>query len=465
MRAAFCAMIASATVAAAEVPSAKDPEATFDVIFNLPEVQSIALDPAGEFLYAAVSPVGASGEGSVIVSWQLDPIRLDRTWPNGTLVSDLAVGPSGLIYAAGQKGSGTENAQKGKALQSRSGSVINVDPNNAATSVAEVISHAEGFIAVSRFNQVAFGEKGEVYIASPTQFGVSVLRDSQDGTPNGTTLPQFVLTCGAPAQLSVFELGGQTGYAASTTDGALLEVGPVGTTTDGTAPTCFRVTNVFGYAEAPSALNSVVHAVLTDGAGRPDAILALEPNTGTLHLLRVDAGARQLARADRIEIAEKGEVVGGVYSQLAASADGSVIFVGGKGRDTIVRFRREGDRLKRVGSLLLVNGLRSIDIDAEAARAAIVLQAGDGLDRIHIVRNPGSLGDGRQRLPGGGSTLQQVQADLTELGFRPGPADGMLGPLTLTAIDQLLESELFGESRGKEIIMMVNGILFSSHTR
>lgn len=465
MRASFLAVMASATLAAAEVPTPDAPTATFDVIFNVPEVQALTLHPAGGALYAAVSPFGSAGGSSVIVRWQLDPIRLDGTWATGTLVSDLAISPTGLVYAVGQRGVPPGQAST-RAAPVRSGNVINLDPDASVSPLADIISYPDdGINSVSRFNQVAFGSKGAVYVASPTRFGVVVLSDTQDPFSATVELPQLVLTCGAPAQLSLFPSGDGSAYAASTTDGALLETGIVGESPDAygkAASKCFRVTNVFGYKAAPSTLNSVVHAVLTDTSGQTDAILALEPNTSTLHLLRLDPGTQQLARADRIDLAEGGKAaVPGEFNLLAASGDGSVIFVGGRDREIVLRIQRDGDRLLTIGTLLVGSGLRSLRIGSDGLHAVLVAHDRGGMDRIHVVRYPGSLAGGWQRLPSQGETLQQVQAELNEIGFSVGRADGMLGPRTLSAIDNLLASEVVYESGENGLKSMIEGVLLT----
>lgn len=459
-------MMLLATAAWAEMPPPSDSAARFDVIHNVPEVQSIAIDAATGSLYAAVSPFsGADAATSEIVRWSLDPIRLAGTWPSGILVSDLGISPAGLVYAAGQTvpAAGT----KGSAAQ-RIGRVVSFDPDNAADQIEPVVE-SRGSRFAARFNQAAFDGKGWVYAATPTAFSILVFPEGDWELEGPTTMPPFVLECGPPAQLSVFRSGERVAYAASTTDGALLETGFVDNAPEASekAPAnCFRVTNVFGYKEAPPTLNSVVHAVLADASGNPDAVVALEPNTGILHLLRLDPGTQQLTRAGWIDLSqaagEAGGAVGpGTFNLLAASQDGSVIFVGGQGRGEILRFRRDGDDLLPVGTLRTGDGLKSIEIGADGGFAAVVMRDREGLNRIHVIQAPASLGEGWRGLPAGGNTLRQVQSELNRLGFDVGPADGILGPRTISAIDQLRQGKDIAESEKNKVNSMVNGVLLT----
>ncbi|WP_134724325.1 peptidoglycan-binding domain-containing protein [Paracoccus luteus] len=464
MRAGLCAVIVLSTAAQAQTPAAERASAGFDTIFNVPGVQSIAIDPANGTLYAAASPrAESSGAVSDIVQWQLDPLRLVRTWPTDTLVSDLAVSPTGLVYAAGQHGAAPGGAGTKGGGAPRSGSLVSLDPGGSAQAPAVIVSYAglEDVAAVSRFNQAAFDGEGRVYLAAPTQFSVAVFPDTRAPLQGATTMPRLVLQCGAPAQLSVFRSGGRIAYAASTTDGALLETGFVSIAADpeGTATaSCFRVTNVFGYKEAPPTLNSLAHAVLADAAGRPDAVLALEPNTGILHLLRLDPLTQQLARADWIDL---GTGAPGAITLLAASADGAVIFVGGQGQTDILRFRRDGDTLVRAGSLRSTGGLRQIEVSADGTYAAVVVRDPAGLDRIHLIRAPGALEDGAQVIPRSAETLRQVQSELNRLGYGVGAADGIPGPRTATALDRLGEQEGDTESGLFDLKSLIDGVLFT----
>jgi len=458
-------MFLATTARAAMLPPA-DSEVGFDVILNVPEVQAIALDAATGSLYAAVAPFsGVEGTASDIVRWHLDPIRLGGIWPAETLVSDLAVSPAGLVYAAGQTAPASD--AKGSSAP-RGGMVISLDPNDAAAPIQPIVQYGNpNTRATSRFNQVAFDGKGVVYMASPTLFNILAFPDRHGQLKQATSIPQLMLKCGAPAQLSLFSAGAKLAYAASTTDGALLETGTLGAAPDdqpGATADCFRVTNVFGYKEAPPTLNSVVHAVLTDPDGNADAVLALEPNTGILHLLRLDPETRQLSRAGWADLdaaaGQAGASDPGTFNLLAASGDGAVIFVGGPAKGDILRFQREGDDLVQLGLLRSGPGLKGMEISPDGAQAVLVMRDTAGLDRIHVIRAPAGLGDGTQALPRGGNTLRQVQSELDRLGFDVGVADGILGPRTLTAIDRLRQGNI-AESDRKGVELMIGGVLLT----
>lgn len=438
----------------------EEPSMSFDTIYNVPEVQRVALDPATGSLFAAVSPVSGSADGVTdIVWWSLDPIRLMRTWSTDTLVSDLAISETGLVYAAGQRGGAL--LTKGSSAP-RSGSVIGVDPNMATSEPIAIVKYEdpEGRVTISRFNQVAFDGKGWIYLAAPTQFSVAALPDSLQPLPPATTLPQFLLQCGAPAQLSLFDLNGQVAFAASTVDGALLETGVVESDPEAPRPAqagCFRVTNTYEHKEPPPTLNSVVHAVLADAGGRADAVLALEPNTGLLHLLGLDP-KQQLSRAGLADLqARPGEL-----TILSSSADGAIIFVGGQGKDEVLRFRRDGDALVRVGTLLTGPGLKQIEVSPDGTLAVMVLKDRSGQDRIHLIRNPGLMEEGGQTLAQAGETLRQLQSKLNALGYSVGPPDGILGPRTMRAIEQLeLQQRSNSESPDFVLELLIRGVMLT----
>ncbi|WP_265502574.1 peptidoglycan-binding domain-containing protein [Paracoccus beibuensis] len=428
----------------------------FDTIYNVPEVQDILVDADRNAVFAAVAPISPSGEAlSDIVRWSLDPVRRAGLWPTGTLVSDLAVTETGLIYAAGQRG----GSLRGKAPPApRSGSVVSLDPDHPDAQPRLVVTYGdtEGQFSIPRFNQISVDGRGRIYLAAPTQFSVTVLPGRPEDLQPGTMMPRFLLQCGAPAQLSLVDAGGQVAYVASTIDGASLETGLL----DGasaSAPACFRVTNVYAHNEPPPTLSSVVHAVVQDDAGRADAVVALEPNTGVLHLLRLDANQR-LSRNDWHDL---GAAPGGL-TLLSSSRDGSVIFVGGRSESSIQRYRREGDMLVRLGTLRTGRDLKQIEISADGSLAVLVMRDADRQDRIHLIHNPAALRDGDQPLKQGGETLRQVQSQLNELGYSAGPVDGILGPQTLHAIQQLeLQGDTDGESADFGLKSRIDGVLLT----
>lgn len=463
MRSFLCAAIAlSTTHAMAEmaVLQPEGPMASFDTIFNVPSIQSISVDPATGSLFAAVSRFSESEElGAEILHWSLDLIRIAGAWSTQMRVSDLAVSAQGTVFAAGQQ---VENAVDAEGNVKLGGSVLIVDPAMPATASAEIVSYrADPKVRnlISRYNQVAFDGKGWVYLAAPTQFNVVLLPESPQTGIEGVIYPFFKLHCGAPAQLSLFEAFGRTGYAASTIDGAQLETGFVNLDAKPTrmlSPDCFRVTNVYEHKEPPPTLNSVVHAVLTTG-GTADAILALEPNTGFLHLLGLDPGQR-LVRSSAIDLQAKS----GALTVMSASADGAVILVGGSGANEILRLRREGDAVVRVGSLATGPGLKLIEVSSDGALAVAVMQDQSGQDRVHVIRNPGRLEDGARALVMGGESLRLIQVELNKRGLAVGPADGILGPRTLSAVQQLSSiPEMNGESSDSEIQSWIEGVFLN----
>lgn len=453
MRALLCALMTVATAAQAEAPDAGGDGARFDIIHNVPQVQGIALDAGAGTLFAAVaSPGEVDDAGSTIVQWHLDPVRRAAMWQTETIVSDIEISPGGLVYAAGQLATPADGYAKA-AL--RRGMVITVDPARPGDPPAVYLIYPDNVkVDFSRYSQALPDGQGRVFATTPTQFTVTIYPKS---IKPGTTPPELRLRCGIPAQFSLFGPADRPGYVASTVDGALLETGVVDPETGkGSAGECFRVANVFS-DKAASTLNSVVHAVLADAGGTADAVLALEPNTGTLDLLRLDGGTQQLSRAGSADLGA-GD---GAFTLLAASRDGSVIFVGGPGQEGILRFRREGDGLARAGTLWTGTGLRQIEVSADGRLAVLVIRDARGLDRIHLIRAPGALADGAAGLPPGGDSLRLIQSALNEAGFAVGPADGIPGPRTAAAISKAMARETRIESGGFDVKSMIEGVFLT----
>jgi hypothetical protein len=451
MRAFLCALtvLATAAQAQAQAPRAQGDVAGFDIIHDVPPVQSIAIDAAGGGLFAALAPDG-EGTGSAIVQWHLDPVRRAALWQTETIVSDIEISPRGLVYAAGQRA-----ARPGGPAGSRSGMVITVDPARPADPPAVFISFPDNArVDFPRYSQAAHDGEERIFVTTPTQFTVA-------GYPErpfhpGETPRELRLRCGVPAQFSLFGPPDRPGYVASTADGALLEAGLVQPDPAASPGGCFRVANVFS-KDAPATLNSVVHAVLADAGGTADAVLALEPNTGTLDLLRLDGVTQQLSRAGSADLGAGG----GAFTLLAASRDGAVILVGGPAREAVLRFRREGDGLALAGTLWTGTGLRQIGVGADGSLAALVIRGAGGLDRIHLIRAPGALADGAAGLPPGGDSLRLIQSALNEAGFDAGPADGIAGPRTTAAVSAALARDARIESDGFDVKSMIEGVFMT----
>lgn len=481
MRACLGAVMAVMVVTAVASATAQDAPPgdvapTFGIPFDVPDVQAIALSSTargGPYLYAAVTLPDA---GARIVQWKLNPaIRLDRDWPVKMLVSDLAISPRGLVYAVGRR---DLNTQAGG--DPGGGQVTNINPVSPNAIFDKVQMYepdgsdsklSPRVVTIPRFNQAVFDGAGRVYLTASTSYSVALHSDDQTGVPDGTVMPQLILKCGPPAQFSVFRVGDHLAYVASTIDGALLETG--GFDVKGpdpgevwepvpNAPTdCFRVANVFAYKEPPLTLNSVAHAVLFDRKGQADALLALEPNTGTLHLLRLDPKSPQLSRVtwyDLKEIAPPGK-----WSLLAASEDGSVIFVGGLGLNEVVRFRRDGDSLVKTGTHPLgEGGLRQIKVSADGALAALVMRIGDGKDRMHLIWSPVALSETQEpTLRPKGERVILLQQALNASGCDVS-VDGTLGPQTKAAGERFVAGECAGSNNPEDNDTESGGFMVSN---
>lgn len=459
MRAFLCALMALATAAQAEMPAPRDDAPGFDIIHDVPPVQSIALDAPSGRMFAALAPAdGMRDGGSSIVEWDMPPIRRVAMWRTGTIVSDIEISPGGLVYAAGQRGAPPGGyASDG----SRSGMVITVDPTRPENEPVVFVSFPENApLDFSRYSQAEHDGGGRIFVTTPTQFTVTAYPERFD---EGQTPPELRLRCGVPAQFSLFGTADRLGYVASTADEGLLEAGLVNAEpTKGSAGECFRVANVFGYEKEPPTLNSVVHAVLGDPRGGVDAVLALEPNTGTLHLLGLDGATQQFSRVNRVDLGGRAP---GAFTLLAASRDGAVIFVGGAGQEEILRFQRTDNSLASVGVLNTGTGLRQIEVSPDGTLAALVMRGENGLDRIHIIRLPAALGEGRASLPAGGETLQLIQTELNAAGFDLGPADGILGPRTAAAVAEARARDIRIESGGIDLKSVIEGVFLTPPDR
>lgn len=455
MRAFLCAVMALATAARAEVPVSSGDTPGFDIIYNVPPVQSIALDvPAGR-LFAAVAPAdGAPDGGSSIVEWHMLPIRRAALWRTETILSDIELSPDGLVYGAGQRSAPPGGYASGA---SRSGMVITVDPARPENGPAVFVSFPDNVrVDFSRYNQAAHDGGSRIFVTTPTQFTVTAYPEQFD---QGETPLELRLRCGVPAQFSLFGPADRLGYVASTADGAMLEAGLVQPGAVKAPPgECFRVANVFGYKKEPPTLNSVVHAVLGNSSGGVDAVLALEPNTGTLHALGLDSEAQQLSRTDWVDLEGSAP---GAFAFLAASRDGSIIFVGGPAQENILRFQRKGGSLAPTGILRTGTGLRQIEISPDGTLAALVMRGADNLDRIHLIHSPGALEEGSANLPFGGDTLRLIQSELNGAGFDVGPADGILGPRTASAISRAGVEDISIESGGIDLKSIIEGVFLT----
>ena len=93
--------------------------------------------------------------------------------------------------------------------------------------------------------------------------------------------------------------------------------------------------------------------------------------------------------------------------------------------------------------------------DAFGEDGAIVAESGDADDVVEL-----AAGDQAVSLPLAGEEVAQLQADLTALGFEPGPVDGILGSGTRTAIDAaIVQYQLDTAATDREVLEYLTSLL------
>lgn len=419
-----------------------DPEA--DAIFSLRNVESLAFDSARDGLFAI-----ADGK---LMQWSLFPLELKAGIALDTLASDLALSPGGNLFVAGQRWD-----QKSLLLLGGSIMAFPVDPETGIEDWVRLYQVAGNSVGISQFSSVAFDRSGRAYFGSPVAFTVLVVPDDLSTPEAGTTRGTLDLRCGASSQLSVFEASDQVYYFSSTIEGAAVEFGAIadGAERKGGAE-CFRVANIYSQKAAPATFYSVRHAIVSrapdeeDGARPWHALIALEPNMDRLYVFEVGIADGDLmisrnrsAEVDLRALEPATRVAGtGTYGLLAASGDGSEIYVSGSSMRHVLRFGLSPtEGLVPRGRFDLGAPVQGMEISADGRYAALVTGENRfGAERvITLVRNPGALRDG-DALPASYQSIRVVQDLLNASGFDAGRVDGIFGPRTVEAIDAYIES-------------------------
>ncbi|TCP41877.1 peptidoglycan-binding domain-containing protein [Rhodovulum marinum] len=450
------ALAATVCVSPATAEQAQRPvRAEADAVFSLRNVESIAFDEAHDGLFAI-----ADGR---LMHWSLFPLELKASLALDTLASDLAISPAGNLFVAGQRWN-----QQSLLLLGGSILAFPVDPETGIEDWFRLYQVADNATGYSQFSSVAFDGAGHAYFGSPVAFSILVVPDDLTSAAPGTRRGTVDLRCGASAQLSVLEAGGQVFYFSSTIEGAALEFGVLdGSDARKGGAECFRVANIYAQNAAPATFYSIRHAVITRPApeegGEPwQAVLALDPNNGRLYLFEIEIVDGQIlisrkrsAEIDLAALEPAARAAGtGTYGLIAASGDGSEIYVSGSSMRRVLRFSvTEAEGLVSRGAFELEAPVQGMEIGAEGRYAAVVTGENRfGADRVlTILRDPGAVPVGAP-LPASFESIRLIQDLLNASGFNAGRVDGIYGPRTIEAVKAYLDSRKaapdLGEARG-----------------
>ncbi|TCO70784.1 peptidoglycan-binding domain-containing protein [Rhodovulum euryhalinum] len=440
--AALAAAIA-APVPAQERAAEAPPSAEADAVFSLRNVESLAFDSGRDGLFAI-----ADGR---LMHWSLFPLTLKASLQLDTLASDLAVSPRGALFLAGQR-------WNPDSLLLLGGSILAfpVDSEAGIKDWVRLYMVPDNAVGISQFSSVDFDDSGRAYFGSPVSFLLLVLPDDLAEVVPGTERRTFELSCGASAQLSVFEAEDQVFYFSSTIEGAALEFGRMAGP-DEKAPRaeCFRVANIYEQKASPATFYSVRHAVITRPAAEADGapsrgVLVLEPNNGRLYFFEVGVAGGELlisrARSTEIDLAQLGAAEGesrtGSFGLLAASGDGTEIYVSGTSMRRVWRFGVDaGGKLVERGMFDLPAPAQAIEIAEDGRYAAFVTGENRfGAERVlTILDHPGKVPEGAP-LPASLRSVRLLQELLNAAGFDAGRVDGIFGPRTIEAVQAYIEA-------------------------
>lgn len=456
------------------------PEARQDVVRHAPEMLALALDAGADRLVMATAvaptPAGAATEVTV---WGLDPVRLLGRMTVHNRLADLRAAGGGVVLGAGERvvapvGNARRLSAGGEVLRLDTaaeppvltslfkGYLAEIDAPEAARGAADAAPEPRAAAArVPNWTSIALDGQGTVYALSLGSYSVDVLPDSEMN--RSAVLPQLTLGCGFAQRLRLLPAGAPTHFVAATAEGAALELGRLAPDPQAKPiPNCFRVANVYAHKTEPTTINPIVHEVIAAPEG--PAVVALDPNTGRLHVLPVDPAQDAILRAGSTEIELSRHDPGvmaapGTYTLLAASADGAEILVSGRLLDHVLRFRRGARGLEPAGRFRAPGGqVRGLAIDGAVA-AIDVQPAMDGSHAsLHLVWNLADLPAGEIALSEDSPTVRAAQQRLTEAGLYAGPVDGIAGPLTAEAAAAALsgENEFNNDSAFENIIYGIN---------
>ncbi len=344
---------AAASAAPTVEATAPAPNPIFVGSIALSGLLTLAVSPDNNTLYAVPGNLTAVGPNTSISVIDSRTYKVKSTISPGFAVTKIAVGPSGLIYAVGTKGAGTQwdpatgvigiiDAQSGKTI----GSYVNINPSLVSVAVTPneksiVVGCSDGTFAVldaTRRGVMApqldgtlpglimdttlATIPGEVAISpdSRTAWVVPVVMVAGSKTPVGTTMARVDLVTGATSYLTTTGGARFGGSVVASPDGSKVYV----TLSD--AGTYAASVGVISVATGGWEAKTYVSAYpASDAALSPDGAYVYVSSTTALYTI----DARTLQPISTLDATVSSQFQG--YGRdLAVSPDGKRIYLAGQ---------------------------------------------------------------------------------------------------------------------------------------
>lgn len=332
---------------------------------------------------------------------------------------------------------------------------------NAGRTMRSAIDPISYELDVTPFSQTLLVDDDKLYAVNPTWF--SILQMSVKNMIDAWETPEkgpfrtndLFLKCGTASAVSVFTHNEQDFYVTSVTGTKLIEYGPV-------KPNRQKLPDSDCFASVSSGISAVKtkratsqQAVLHDLIDNPwggydqaqvaKQVLIFDPDANdvsvfpfrgsgkTLTMLRSESFSLDLTRAF-----DEAGVPSGKFGLMAASADGSVIFLSHVGSTALHRLAREDRSLVYLGRTDLEKPLKLIEVsDDGRLAAAVVGDSRRGMpEEIIVIQSPRNI-EGSGRLTRKRFSVLNMQKMLVEQGYGLA-VDGIYGEQTQRAVDSFL---------------------------